>query len=154
MRNTLQSRKVKTQEKTQVYQAIVCSILLYGAECWCLRVDLLHKLEVFHNLCIRRMCNISRKVQRKKRISSAELRKRMNINSIEELITTRMMRWAGHVARMDWLKRTPRILLTGWVENRRPIGRPQTTFGHALKRCLRFRADQSTGSTESIRKRK
>ena len=142
MSHTLRSNKVKIKEKTQIYLAIVCSILLYGSECWSLRAVLLRKLETFHNLCIRRICGISLPMQRKQRISSANLRNRMGINSIEELIMNRTLRWAGHVARMDWLHRAPRFLLTGWVKNKRQVGRPQMNFAHTLKKWLFKRAKQ------------
>ena len=38
--------------------------------------------------------------------------------------------------------RLPRALLTGWVGEKRPLGRPEQTFGHALKRNLYLRAKQ------------
>jgi hypothetical protein len=34
------------------------------------------------------------------------------------------------------MTRTPRKLLTGWVANPRPNGRPPMTFGHTLKKAL------------------
>ena len=57
------------------------------------------------------------------------------------MLTERNLRWGGHVARMKPY-RMPRLLLTAWVNNKRPIGRPEQTFGHALKRSLVLRAKQ------------
>jgi len=47
----------------------------------------------------------------------------------------RLLRWAGHVSRMP-LNRLPRMLLTGWVANPRPLGCPQMTWGRTLKKAL------------------
>ena len=63
------------------------------------------------------------------------------MNTVEEMITERVLRWAGHVARMR-RGRLPRALLTGWVAAPRPTGRPEQTFGHALNNALKLRADQ------------
>ena len=48
---------------------------------------------------------------------------------------TRILRWAGHVARMP-MSRTPRQLLTGWVSHSRPIGCPRMTLGKTLENAL------------------
>ena len=73
---------------------------------------------------------------RKHRITASPL-KRLGLETIEFYYFTRMLRWAGHVARMPW-HRTPRKLLTSWVKNKRPRGRPLFTFGHALKKALKW----------------
>jgi hypothetical protein len=48
----------------------------------------------------------------------------------------RILRWAGHVARMP-MSRAPRQLLTGWVSHSRPIGCPQMTWGRTLENALK-----------------
>ena len=48
----------------------------------------------------------------------------------------RKHRWAGHLARMP-MTRLPRQLLTSWVSQPRPHGRPQYTYGHALNKTLK-----------------
>ena len=48
----------------------------------------------------------------------------------------RVLRWAGHVVRMDY-DRLPRKLLFSWVRHRRPRGRPSLTFGHRLDRVVK-----------------
>jgi hypothetical protein len=49
---------------------------------------------------------------------------------------SRVLRWAGHVARTP-MSRAPLQLLTGGVTHSRPIGRPETNFGRMLKRALK-----------------
>ena len=119
---------------------------------------LLDKLEKFHNQCVRTMCNITRYQQWRHHIHNSDLRKRfMTINrrkggtkekpilrplgTIEDMLTERNLRWAGHVARMEET-RLPRILLTAHVRHRRPQGRPQQTFAHGLTRSLNVRIRQ------------
>jgi len=48
----------------------------------------------------------------------------------------RILRWAGHVARMP-MTRAPRQLLTGWVAHPRPNGCPEMTWGRTLKKALK-----------------
>jgi hypothetical protein len=48
----------------------------------------------------------------------------------------RILRWAGHVARMP-MTRALRQLLTGLVAHSRPNGCPEMTRGRALKRALK-----------------
>ena len=157
MRNVLKSKLVKASRKAQLYKVIVCTVLLYGSECWAMRADLLQRLERFHNQCIRGMCNITRREQWHKHISDSDLREKFKtinrrksdgknnilkpLGTIEDMLTERNLRWGGHVARMK-PDRMPRLLLTAWVNNKRPIGRPEQTFGHALKRSLVLRAKQ------------
>jgi hypothetical protein len=48
----------------------------------------------------------------------------------------RILRWAGHVARMP-MTRAPRQLLTGWVAHPRPNGCPEMTWGRTSKKALK-----------------
>ena len=48
----------------------------------------------------------------------------------------RILRWAGHVARMP-MSRAPRQLLTCWVSHSRQIGCPQMTSGRTLENALK-----------------
>ena len=151
MRKVLRGRTVASSRKASIYKAIVCSVLLYGSECWAMRQDLLDKLEKFHNQCVRSMCRVTLRDQWIYHTRNRDLRKRFTttntrgvtkpLGSIQDMLTERNLRWAGHVARMP-KERLPRALLTGWVESPRPKGRPQQTFAHGLKRSLTVRAKQ------------
>ena len=101
----------------------------------------MQKIERFHNQCVRAMCHVTRREQWRKHIRNDDLQRRLGVTSAKEMVTRRMLRWAGHVARMP-MERLPRKLLTGWVEHPRPHGRPEQTFGHALDKALKLRAKQ------------
>ena len=58
-------------------------------------------LRVFHNRCVRSMCRVIATECYNFRISNEELLRRLNLRKIDDYITKRQLRWAGHVARMD-----------------------------------------------------
>jgi hypothetical protein len=59
-----------------------------------------------------------------RKLHNEELRDLYSSPSIIRIIKSRMMRWAGHVARMGE-KRNAYRLLVGKPEGRRPLGRPR-----------------------------
>ena len=71
------------------------------------------------------------------RTRNRELRRRLKVESLDQLVAARKLRWAGHIARMGH-ERLPRRFLTSWVRNPRPHGRPQFTFGHSLNKTLEW----------------
>ena len=60
LKKTLLSKRTNLKERSAIYVVIVLSILLYGSETWGLTKQLLRKLEVFHNNCVRQMCHVSK----------------------------------------------------------------------------------------------
>ena len=56
---------------------------------------------------------------------------RVRIKPLTLYYRNRILRWAGHGARMP-MTRILRKLLTGWVANPRLLGRPYYTWGHTL----------------------
>ena len=101
------SRHIALSTKKTVYLTLVVNILLYGAENWCLTEVLLARLRVFHAQCCRVMCGVSRREQRRRRIRNTELRMRLRVETIDQYVSLRKLRWAaGHVARMEVLARS------------------------------------------------
>jgi len=131
-----ESRHISLQTKKVVYVTLIVNLLLYGADCWCLTEDLFDQLRSFHHRCIRTMCGVTRWHVRFHRIRNSELRRRMRLETMDFYVTLRVLRWAGHVARMG-PERIPRKFLTSWVRNPRPHGRPQFTFGHSVNKALK-----------------
>ena len=139
LRKLLKSRRVCLRKRSAIYVVTVLTILLFGSESWACREDLLQKLEVFHNQCVRDMCQVTRHMQWKRRIRTKTLLRRTKLPTIREMVASRQLRWVGKVARMDD-SRTPKQLMTAWVNAQRPRGRPEQTFGHSLKKFLNLRA--------------
>ena len=109
--------------KGRIYVTLVLSVLLYGSECWSLREDLFDRLNSFHNRCVRTMCRITIAHTIRCHIRSESLYERVGIRPLRTYYELRLLRWAGHLARMD-MSRLPRKLLTGWVAHPRPNGCP------------------------------
>ena len=57
------------------------------------------------------------------------------IKPIEHYFNSRLLRWAGHVARME-THCLPRKLLTSWVEHPRKRGGQVLNWGRSLKKAL------------------
>ena len=129
------NRFISRSAKVAIYSSIVLPIALYGSECWALTAADEHVLEVFHNKCIRAICNTTKWTQRTYHISSEILRKRLNLPKMSLLLIRRQLRWAGHVSRMK-PSRLPRKMMTAWCQQARPRGGPKFTFGRSLKKAL------------------
>ena len=130
------SSQVRPDVKGMVYVAFILPVLLYGVECWCLTEVLFNKLRSFHHRCLRAMCRVNRWHVYQHRISTKDLMKRVNIESIDTYVTRQQLRWAGHVARMPW-DRLPRKMLSSWVRAKRPRGAPRFTYGRSLNKALK-----------------
>jgi hypothetical protein len=139
LRSCFFNRKdIKPQDKGKVYVSLCISVLLYGSESWCLTEKLFQKLRVFHHGCARAMSRVTLKHTRKYRVSSKTLLKNLGLYSLDQYYNSRLLRWAGHIARMP-MTRLPRMLLTGWVNNKRPVGGVNMTFGRTLNKALKSR---------------
>ncbi|BHF65507.1 E3 ubiquitin-protein ligase huwe1 [Sparganum proliferum] len=89
-------RDLSIATKIRVYRASVRSVLLYGCECWALRVEDERKLEVFDHHCLR----IVLRVKFTDFVSNETVRARCdNIARITQAIQERRLRWFGHVLR-------------------------------------------------------
>ena len=99
-------------------QAAVLGVLLYGAETWVNKRDATQKLESFYNKCLRRIMHITREQQRTRHITSAKVRRWAGMDeALEDLISSKRLRWLGHVSRMEDT-RLPKKLLFGWLHKK------------------------------------
>ena len=83
-------------------------------------------LRMFHNRCVRSMFRVTLSQCYSFRISNEELFRCLNLRAIDDYVTKRQLRWAGHVAQMDF-DILPRKMLSSWVCTRRPVGAPEYT---------------------------
>nr|VZI18646.1 unnamed protein product [Spirometra erinaceieuropaei] len=87
-------RDLSIATKIRVYRASVRSVLLYGCECWALRVEDGRKLEVFDHHCLRAILQ----VKFTDFVSNETVRARCdNIARITQAIQEGRLRWFGHV---------------------------------------------------------
>ena len=88
---------IRTTLKVRLYESLVMSTVLYGAELWLLTVAQKKKLEAAHHKFQRRMMGISWK----DKVSNESVRVQTQLEKIDLIIKKRRLRWLGHVLRMD-----------------------------------------------------
>jgi len=131
------SYNILTLAKRSVYISTILSILLYGSKCWILLTKkLLSKLRIYHNQCIRNMCRVTLKHTWYHSISAADLQKRIGLHPIDYYIFSRRLCWIGRVSRINF-DMLPRHMLSYWVPNKRPVGRPRLTHGETVNKALK-----------------
>ena len=121
------------QTKMSVYSAIVLAILLYGCETWTIYSRQLKQLDKFHMSCLRQMLRI--KWQDK--VTNNEVLSRCGGLSLETVIATRTLRWAGHVSRMEETRLPKLVLYSERSSGTRPVGRPKKRHKDHLKSVLK-----------------
>ena len=119
LNGVLWSRTITIQTKKRILQAIVESILTFGAEGWSVLEGQKSKIQAVEMGGIRRGARVSRLEKRR----NEDIRRVMNMEeSVNERIENRHHQWYGHVRRMDE-NRWPNILLQWSPAGRRKRGR-------------------------------
>ena len=131
MNCVFRARNIRYIVKNRLYITLVCSILLYGSENWCLTQKVMKKLQNFHAECCRAMSNVSMYRTWKRRISTRAINERLGLPDILTIIGQRNMAWLGKMARMPFTCQIRR-LLTGYLDNNRRVGSPRMTFGRTF----------------------
>jgi len=88
---------ISLKVKTRLYEAIILSTLLYGADVWPLTATLTKRLDAAHHRWQRSILGISWK----DRITNVEARARTGQRTMDSILRERRLRWLGHVFRMD-----------------------------------------------------
>jgi hypothetical protein len=117
VQNLLSSSLLSQNVKTKILP-----VVLYGFKTWSLTLREGHRLRVFENRVLRRLFGPKRDevTGEWRKLRNEELRDLYYSPSILRTIKSRMMRWAGIVARMGE-KRNAYRLLVGKSEGKRPL---------------------------------
>ncbi len=130
------TRRVALESKKIAYESLVLSLLLYGSECWVVSAENMRLLQRFHRKCIRIMCRVTRHHTRKHHISTEELEAKLGIHDIRHYVHSRVLRYLGHVFRMD-ADRTPSLLQRCWVvDGKQPSGKTKVLYDSAVQKLL------------------
>jgi hypothetical protein len=97
-----------------------------------------HRLRVFENRVQKRIFGPkSEEVMGGwRRLHNEELHNLYTLQNIIRVITSRSMRWAGHVARMEEMRSTYKILVRQ-REEKRPLGRHSRRWENKIRMDLR-----------------
>ena len=109
----------------KIYRTIILPHVLYGCETWSLELREELRLRMFENGVLRRIFGAKRdEVTGEWRKQYEEINDLYSPPNVVRVITSRRMRWAGHVARMGERRSEYKI----WVrksEGKSPLGRPR-----------------------------
>ena len=106
----LTRRGIPLRQKGRVYRTCVQSVMVYASETWAVRVEEEQRMDRNENVMFRWMCGVTLRdkvptVVRDK-IPSVELRRRLGIEGVVEVMRWGRLRWFGHVERKevdDWM---------------------------------------------------
>ena len=132
LNNVWRNRSITTSTKIRLYTATVITVLTYGCAAWTTTADDMHRLEVFHQRCIRRILRI----RWFDLISNSETLSRANTGTIKTIISEKRLRWYGHVTRMP-PERYPAYILD-WTpkHGHRSQGAPRRTWTQCIEEDL------------------
>jgi hypothetical protein len=98
----LTARGYPLRLKGKIYSACVQSVLVYGSETWAMKVNDVRRLERAENTMVRWMCGVTLGDG----LRLVDLRKRLVIVCVDEVVRRGRLRWYGHVERKskgDWV---------------------------------------------------
>jgi hypothetical protein len=91
------SRGASLKVKGKVYSACVQCVMTYGSETWPMGVEDIRRLERTEKTMIRWMSGVTLRNGK----TSEEIRNRLGIVSVSDLVRQGRLRWFGHVERKD-----------------------------------------------------
>ena len=126
------STNINVATKIKLYMALVVSLLTYASETWKQTEKTMHKLDVFHHRCLRKIL----KIKWKDHVSNEELLKRAGQREMRDIIRDRRLRFAGHLLRRP--QSCPAKIAMSWVpqHGKRRRGRPRMTWRKTLERDM------------------
>ena len=133
----LSSSLLSKNLKIKIYRTIILPVVLYGCETWSLTLREEHRLRLFENRVLRRIFGPKRDevAGEWRKLHNEELNILYCSPNIVQLIKSRRMRCAGHVARMGERRGVYRVLV-GKPEGWRTLGSPWHRWEDNLKMDL------------------
>ena len=121
--SVLSNRGLGIKAKKCLYEGVIVPMALYGAQAWGMRSAERRKVNVLEMKCLRSLVGVSRM----DRVRNEEVRNRAGIErELARRADQRLLRWFGHVERMDEYRMARRVLMAkvsgGWVWSRLRLG--------------------------------
>jgi len=129
----LSSSLLSKKLKIKIYRTIILPVVLY----WSLTLREERRLSVFENRVLRRVFAPKRDelTGEWRKLHNEDLGDLYSLLHIVQVVKSRRMRWAGHVARMGQ-ERGVHSVLVGKPEGKRPLGRPRRRWEDNIKMDL------------------
>ena len=111
LKSVLSNRGLGIKAKKCLYEGVIIVLTaLYGAEAWGMRSGQRTKVNVLEMKCLRCLVGVSRM----DRVRNEDVRRRAGIErEIASIADQRVLRWFGHVERMDEYRMTGRVFIDG-----------------------------------------
>ena len=132
MKRIWRNDNISLKVRTRLYEAIILSTLLYGADVWPLSATLTKRLDAAHHRWQRSILGISWK----DRITNVEVRNRTGQQTMDNILRERRLRWLGHVFRMDHQRIPQQALYWQTPGFKRGAGRPRANWRSAVNKDL------------------
>ena len=126
------STTINLNVKLRLYTNIVIPTAMYACETWKRMAMIAHRLDVFHRRCLRAILCISWRDH----VTNEEVMRRAGMERLQDIVTTRRRKMAGHVLRMQ--RERPAHTAMYWVpeDGRRKRGTPKKTWRSTFKEDL------------------
>ena len=125
------NKRLNCRIKIRLYEALVMSILLYGAETWPMTVANMKRLEAAHHRWQRKILGIIWK----DKITNEEVRRRTGMDKLEDIIRRKRLHWLGHLHRMQQ-NRIPKQVLQWSPHGKKKRGRPRKNWKATVNKDL------------------
>ena len=127
----LARRGIPLRQKGKVYRSCVQSVMVYASETWAVRVEEEQRMVRNENVMLRWTCGVTLK----DKVPTVELRRRLGIEGVVEVMRRGRLRWFGHVERKevdDWVSACRNLE----VVDSRGRGKPRITWRAFGKHCF------------------
>ena len=134
----LSTRLLSKKLKVNTNKTIILMVVLYGCETCSFTLKEEHRLRVFENKVLRKICGAKKDeiTGEWRKLYNAELHSLYSSPNIIRSLKSRRLRCAGHVTRMEKSRNAYRVLV-GKPEGKRPLGRPKRSWEDNIKMNLR-----------------
>ena len=124
-------KHIPTEVKRLIYTTVLIPTLTYGAETWTLTTTDMSRLVAAEMKPIRLILGKTIRDQ----IRNEELRRRLEVISLESRMEQAKLRWLGHVQRMEG-GRIPKLAFNWTPNGRRLTGRPRKRWRDSIQEIL------------------
>jgi hypothetical protein len=133
----LSSHLLSRNVKVEVYKTVILPFVLYGCEMWSVALREEHRLRVFKKRVLRIFGPKRDEVTGEwRKLHSGELQDLYSSPNIIRQIKLRRMRWVGHVALLEEVRKVCMVLV-GKLEGKRSLKKPRHRWEDGIRMDLR-----------------